>query len=521
LWSEFVMFALAAFFYLIFARSVKVRGPAATSKKPKQLQEEQAVVYREASVPPTAIGEKHHRTLRGQTKPLAKELEELPQMYTPIFQMSKAGDSSGALHAMAQLPKELLAALPPRVATKVLLCLGKSETLSDEVMQQFTHLASSFDSKIFESAAAEASRWRSIQACRQLYNLAGIASVQKSERMLTLLVRGHMNDSAAMRQMVEDLLADGSGVQLTRTLAASLMAQCTSAGDQMTLKIIRQQAEQRNVGQDISREARLISNLGKEGRLQDALVIFNRLKDSQVPLNVTVYNCLLDACIECQNLPQALTYFKDMKEQGLVDVISYNTMMKGYVAEGNSVAARKMLSEMVERGLAPTQASYHNLINGMAQHGDCKAALALVDEMTANGTGVSAITWSVLLKGTRGRSQSHELSQIIQRINSSEVCMDETLFASVVDSCIRSGSLKILWDELEWLWSNASMSVAISSPTYGSMIKAYGQARDAQKVKNLWKKHCVLYQDGHLMQQVLDVLGVTVMGMSTVILQKI
>merc|ERR1740138_1697 len=126
----------------------------------------------------------------------------------------------------------------------------------------------------------------------------------------------------------------------------------------------------------------------------------------------------------------------------------------------------------------------------MVQRGDSRGALALVDEMTASGTGVSAITWSILLKGTHGRSQSQELSQIVQRINRSEVCMDETLFASVVDSCIRSGSLKVLWDELEWLWSEASVVVAISSPTYGSMIKAYGQARDVQKVKHLWNKHC-------------------------------
>jgi len=424
LWSEFIMFALAAFLYLMFSRSVKVRGPTGTSKKAKKLQEEQAPEYRETSIPPTSsLRETRHKAPHGQSKPLTKELEEVPQAYMPIFQMSKAGDSSGVMHAMAQLPKELLAALPPRVATKVILCLGKSETLSEEVMQQFMRLASSFDSQIFESAMAEASRWRSIPACRQLYNLARAASVQKSERMLTLLVRGHMNDSAAMRQMVEDLLADGSGVQLTRTLASSLMAHCTSAGDLVTSKIIQEQAQKRNMAQ----------------------------------------------------------------EQGLVDVISYDTMMK---AKGNSVAARK-LGEMVERGIMPSQASYHNLLNAMVQRGDCKGALALVDEMTVSGTGVSAITWSILLKSTRRRSQSQEeLSQILQGIRRSDVCMDESLFASVVESCVRSGSLKLLWDQLEWLWSRHDAAVvAISSPSYGSMIKAYGQAGDVQTVKHLWSKH--------------------------------
>lgn len=44
---------------------------------------------------------------------------------------------------------------------------------------------------------------------------------------------------------------------------------------------------------------------------------------------VEVYNCLLDACIECKALPRALDVFEEMKEQSLADVVSYNTLMKG------------------------------------------------------------------------------------------------------------------------------------------------------------------------------------------------
>lgn len=42
-----------------------------------------------------------------------------------------------------------------------------------------------------------------------------------------------------------------------------------------------------------------------------------------------VYNCLLDACIECKALPKALHFFEEMKKKELVDVVSYNTLMKG------------------------------------------------------------------------------------------------------------------------------------------------------------------------------------------------
>lgn len=66
--------------------------------------------------------------------------------------------------------------------------------------------------------------------------------------------------------------------------------------------------------------------------------------------------------------------------------------------------------------------------------------------------------------------------------------MDETLFGSVVESCIRSGNLKVLWGQLERVWRKDVAAAAISSATYGNMIKAYGKARDIQKVKRLWSK---------------------------------
>lgn len=485
LWSELVMFVLAAFVYTIFVHGIKVRG---ASKKAKLLKEQPAVGAQKAEVPPRFSRHIPGKALREQNKYGAAEAEELPQVYLPIQQASKAGDPAGALHVMSELSKQSLAALPPQVATKVLLSLGKPETLSEELMYQFMDLAIHFSFRVFEHAAAEASRWRSIQVCRRLYNLAGLAAIRKTEKFVTLLVRGHSNDPAAMQLMLEDILLEGSGVQLTRSLAESLIAVCTSAGNTAALKMIQEQVEQRSVALEMTRQANRIRNLGKEGKLQDVLLIFSGLKDSQSPLDTMVYNCVLDACVQCKNLPQALVYFREMQQQSFADVISYNTMMKGYIADGNFKGARGMLSEMAEHGLKPTATSYHHAMNILVQKGDCKGALGVVHEMRAQDISMSVVTCSMLLKSVGGPSQSQELSKIVELINRSEVFMDEALFGSIVESCVRSRNLKVLWNQLERVWRKDVAAVAISSATYGNMIKAYGQARDIQKVKRLWNK---------------------------------
>jgi hypothetical protein len=254
LWSEIVMFALAGATYVIFTRGLSVtvvsksqHASTCQSARPvlqQKLSEEQGLSAKSAPSYPRCPAPS--KALREQHKSWWKELEELPQEYVAIFQASKAGDPATALQAMSELSQKDIVRLPASVATKALLSLCKAGADSQEVMQHFMGLAASFDIHVFESAAAEASRWRSIPTCRQMYKLAGLASVRKTERLVTLLVRGHLHDPTSMREMIEEILAEGSGVYLSSSLAEALAAQCSSAGDQATLNKIQERAELHN-----------------------------------------------------------------------------------------------------------------------------------------------------------------------------------------------------------------------------------------------------------------------------------
>merc|ERR1719213_1242674 len=63
--------------------------------------------------------------------------------------------------------------------------------------------------------------------------------------------------------------------------------------------------------------------------------------------------------------------------------------------------------------------------------------------------------------------------------------MDEVLFASVVEACVRVGQLDLLSSKLQQYASFGGLA-GLTAPTYGSMIKAYGRARDIERVRELW-----------------------------------
>ena len=54
----------------------------------------------------------------------------------------------------------------------------------------------------------------------------------------------------------------------------------------------------------------------------------------------SVYNSLIDACVQCNDLA-ALKYFHDAMAESLADVVSYNIVIEGQLATGNSRAAQR------------------------------------------------------------------------------------------------------------------------------------------------------------------------------------
>merc|ERR1719453_2285131 len=63
--------------------------------------------------------------------------------------------------------------------------------------------------------------------------------------------------------------------------------------------------------------------------------------------------------------------------------------------------------------------------------------------------------------------------------------MDEVLLSSVVEACVRIGKPDLLEEQLRLLPSGVTIN---GSHTYGSLIKAYGHAKDIAGIWRCWKE---------------------------------
>merc|ERR1740129_1976444 len=108
----------------------------------------------------------------------------------------------------------------------------------------------------------------------------------------------------------------------------------------------------------------------------------------------------------------------------------------------------------------------------MAESQDAVGAFEVIDRMQSQGFAPNAVTCSILLKVLSANSRSADVMRAMAVVDKVEKQMDEVLFASVVEACVRTGRLDLLSERTRKY--ARSCVLKLTAPIYGSMIKAYG-----------------------------------------------
>jgi len=186
-------------------------------------------------------------------------------------------------------------------------------------------------------------------------------------------------------------------------------------------------------------------------------------------------------------LAGALTHFETMKKMDMVDVVSYNTVLKAYLGLNKIEEAQGLLREMAARGLPANKVTYNELLHARVLAKDRRGMWLLIDEMKKAGVKANAVTCSILLKSLSEHSHASDAEKAMDLVLQTNEQMDEVLFSSVIEACIRLRRLDLLSSMMQ-KFEKAGHSLSLTAPTYGSLIKAYGQSRDVERIWDLWRE---------------------------------
>jgi len=241
---------------------------------------------------------------------------------------------------------------------------------------------------------------------------------------------------------------------------------------------------------DVAKHISMIRNCAAQKDLKGAVNVFESLEKSGVDMNSIIYNTVIDACVECRDLRAAEEWMEQTKKLGMADVVSYNTLIKAHLQTGNFEKARCLMAEMTKEKLQPNRVTFNELINAMVSKGgdSCRKLMwDIVDEMKTADVKPNQVTISILLKNLNSWSGQVDIAKTMDLIDTMDEPMDEVLLSSVVEACVRIGKPDLLESQLKKLQESSAIAIN-GSHTYGSLIKAYGHARDIQGIWRCWKE---------------------------------
>ena len=90
---------------------------------------------------------------------------------------------------------------------------------------------------------------------------------------------------------------------------------------------------------DIKSYMSLIRAAGRDKDVEKAFSVLGQLKASGLQVDNAVYNCVLDVCVSAGNMQRAQQIVQEIKEASTIDLITCNTILKGYCLQGDLEAA--------------------------------------------------------------------------------------------------------------------------------------------------------------------------------------
>ncbi|KAJ7533648.1 hypothetical protein O6H91_13G058400 [Diphasiastrum complanatum] len=244
---------------------------------------------------------------------------------------------------------------------------------------------------------------------------ASIAALEQGKQLHSLIIRGGFQ----LHVIIGNTLVD-------------MYAKCWSIKD---ARQVFNGMHERNV---VSWTA-MLAGYVQQGLGQEALALYEQMKQEGVQADIATYVVLLKACASISALEQGKQFHSHIIESGFEsDLIVGNTLVDMYAKCGSIECAREVFNNMHERDVV----SWNAIISGYAQEGLGKEALTLLEGMQREGKKPNEVTYASVLSACSHSGLVEEGCHLFHSMcNDHAVTPTVDHYACMVDLLGRAGCL--------------------------------------------------------------------------------
>ncbi|KAL6184023.1 hypothetical protein ACLB2K_045430 [Fragaria x ananassa] len=156
-----------------------------------------------------------------------------------------------------------------------------------------------------------------------------------------------------------------------------------------TFKKVGTNVKSKPFSMDVAGYNNIIARYCENGMLSEADALFTELSSKSLTPDVTTHRTLIDAYLNVERIDDALMIFNRMVDVGLRVVATFgNRVFTELIKNGKAAECAKILKKMGEKDPKPDASCYDIVIRGLSTEGELDSSLDLLAEMLRYGIGV-------------------------------------------------------------------------------------------------------------------------------------
>eukprot|EP00188_Purpureofilum_apyrenoidigerum_P000570 Plantae.Rhodophyta-Purpureofilum_apyrenoidigerum.ctg12547.p1 GENE.Plantae.Rhodophyta-Purpureofilum_apyrenoidigerum.ctg12547~~Plantae.Rhodophyta-Purpureofilum_apyrenoidigerum.ctg12547.p1 ORF type:complete len:534 (+),score=110.94 Plantae.Rhodophyta-Purpureofilum_apyrenoidigerum.ctg12547:136-1737(+) len=256
----------------------------------------------------------------------------------------------------------------------------------------------------------------------------------------------------------------------------------------------------------------ILSLLGKMGRVEEALGIYHKAKRMRILMSVVMYNALLLAFAKTADEASANKVLQQMSEDGVRPTEStYNTMINLYARKKDSAGARRFFDKMVAENIPITTVTFNALLYAFVNAGELDEALKMFEQMVdhkplaaevaANEIGrleaiVGAIvqskqirptiqTFATMITAFARAQQLDNANALFARLKRSGIPLNTVVYNAMIDAHVRIQKLE---DAHYLLGEMRVQGIRANTFSYTTLMFGFAKARKHSAVEELFEE---------------------------------